>query len=92
MVIIFLKPLNTEKVRQLLKDKKIVRTVEKHTCFGGLGSVVVKIMTEKEIALFFHKLCLSEFINCVGSQKELWQFCGIDAESIAKYSRVCDNV
>lgn len=82
MGIPFLKPLNTEKVLQVLKDKRIVITVEEHSGFGGLGSVVAEIMAENNITLPFYRLCLPEFIDHVGSQKELRQFYGIDAEDI----------
>jgi transketolase len=85
----FLKPLNIEKVLEILKDKKIVITAEEHTCFGGLGAIIAEIMAENEIHAPLHKLSLPEFIDCVGSQKELRKFCGIDAENIEKYiSRV----
>jgi len=84
MGIPFLKPLNTEKVLQILKDKKIVLTVEEHSCFGGLGSVLAEIMAENNIGVPFHRLCLPEFIDCVGSPKELRKFYGIDAEGIYK--------
>ena len=93
MGIPFLKPLNTEKVLQVLKDKRIVITVEEHSCVGGLGSVIAEIMAENNITLPFYRLCLPEFIDRVGSQKELRKFYGIDAENIEKYvSRVLGSV
>lgn len=85
MGIPFLKPLSTGKVLHVLKDKKIVITVEEHTCFGGLGSVIAEIMAENNITLPFHRLCLPELIDYVGSQKELRELYGIDAENIEKY-------
>jgi len=80
----FLKPLSTEKVLQVLKDKKMVITVEEHSCFGGLGSVIAEIIAENNITLPFHRLCLPGFIDCVGSQQELRRFYGIDADGICK--------
>lgn len=59
--------------------------MEEHSCFGGLGSVIAEIMAENNITLPFHRVCLPEFIDCVGSQKELREFYGIDAENIKKY-------
>jgi transketolase len=85
MGIPFLKPLSIEKVLQALEDKRIVVTVEEHSCFGGLGSVIAEIMAENNINLPFHRLYLPEFISRVGSQKELKKFYGINAESIKKY-------
>lgn len=81
----FLKPLNTEKVLQVLNGKKMVVAVEEHTRFGGLGSVIAEIMAENEKTMPFHKLCLPEFIDCVGSQKDLRGFYGISSENIEKY-------
>jgi len=73
--------------------KRIVTTVEEHTRFGGLGSVIAEIMAEHNITLPFYRLCLPEFIDHVGSQKELRKFHGIDAENIEKYvSRVLGSV
>lgn len=93
MGIPFLKPLNTEKVLQVLKDKRIVITVEEHTRFGGLVSVIAEIIAENNITLSFHRLCLPEFIDHVGSQKELREFYGIDAGGIEKYvSRALGSV
>lgn len=60
-------------------------TVEEHSCFGGLGSVIAEIMAENNITSPLHRLCLPEFIDCIGSQKELREFYGIDAENIKKY-------
>lgn len=56
-------------------------TLEEHSGFGGLGSVIAEIMAENNITLPFHRLCLPEFIDCVGSQKELREFYGIDAKN-----------
>lgn len=81
----FLKPLNTEKVLKILKDKKVIVTVEEHSSFGGLSSVIAEIMTENNISIPFHRLFLPEFIDCVGSQKKLREFYAIDAEGIEKY-------
>ena len=81
----FLKPLNTEKMLQVLENKKIVVTVEEHSCFGGLESVMAEIMAENAVHAPLHRLCLPGLIDCVGSQKELRKFYGIDAESIEKY-------
>lgn len=82
MGIPFLKPLNTEKVLHVLSNKRIVLTVEEHTGFGGLGSVIAEIMAENNITLPFHRVCLPEFIDCVGSQHDLRKFYKIDKEGI----------
>ena len=67
---------------QVLKDKTIVITVEEHSCFGGLGSVIAEIMAENNITMPLHKLCLLEFIDCAGSQHDLRKFYKIDKEGI----------
>lgn len=72
-----------QEVLLLLKDKRIVVTVEEHSCFGGLGSVIAEIMAENNITLPFHRVCLPEFIDCVGSQHDLRKFYKIDKEGIA---------
>ena len=74
-----------KKVLQVLKDKRIVVTVEEHSCVGGLWSVIAEIIAENNITTHSHRLCLPEFIDCVGSQKELREFYDIDAGGIEKY-------
>lgn len=59
--------------------------VEEHSCFGGLGSVIAEIMAENDIHAPLHKICLPEFIDCVGSQRELREFYGIDANGIVEF-------
>ncbi|MFC1551703.1 transketolase family protein [Candidatus Latescibacterota bacterium] len=85
MGIPFLKPLNPEKILQVLKNKKMIITIEEHSCFGGLGTAIGEIMAANNISIPFRTLCLPEFITCVGNQKDLRNFYGIDAASIEKY-------
>ena len=78
----FLKPLNKESLKKILLGKKAVVTVEEHTGFGGLGSVISEIIADNNLNIPLHRIYLPEFIDHVGSQHELRRFYKIDKEGI----------
>jgi transketolase len=79
----FLKPLNEESLKTILLGKKAVVTIEEHSGFGGLGSVISKIIADNNLNIPLHRIYLPEFIDHVGSQHELRRFYKIDKEGIA---------
>lgn len=79
----FLKPLNEESLKKILLGKKAVVTVEEHSGFGGLGSVISEIIADNNLNIPLHRIYLPEFIDHVGSQHELRRFYKIDKEGIA---------
>lgn len=78
----FLKPVNKESLKKILLGKKAVVTVEEHTGFGGLGSVISEIIADNNLNIPLHRIYLPEFIDHVGSQHELRRFYKIDKEGI----------
>lgn len=79
----FLKPLNEESLKKILLGKKAVVTVEEHSGFGGLGSVISEIVADNNLNVPLHRIYLPEFIDHIGSQYELRRFYKIDKEGIA---------
>jgi transketolase len=79
----FVKPIDCEKFLQFLDGCRLVLVVEEHTAFGGLGSAIAEIIAEASLNITFARIHLPEFINFIGSQKELRHMLGLDASSIA---------
>ena len=79
----FVKPIDYKKLLQLLDGHRLVLVVEEHTAFGGLGSAIAEILAEASLNIRFARIHLPEFINFIGSQKELRHMLGLDASSIA---------
>jgi len=79
----FLKPLDEEIFKEILLGKKAVVTVEEHSGFGGLGSVISEIIADNNLNIPLHRIYLPEFIDHVGSQHELRRFYKIDKDGIA---------
>ena len=61
----------------------LLLVVEEHTAFGGLGSAIAEILAEAALNIKFARIHLPEFIDFIGSQKELRHMLGLDASSIA---------
>ena len=78
----FLKPLDEERFKKILLDKRAVFTVEEHTKFGGLGSVISEIIADNNLNVPLHRIHLPEFIDHVGSQNDLRRFYKIDKDGI----------
>ena len=79
----FLRPLDEESFKEILLGKRVVFTVEEHTKFGGLGSVLSEIIADNNLNVPLYRIYLPEFIDQVGSQHELRRFYKIDKEGIA---------
>ncbi len=78
----FLKPLNEESLKKILLGKKVVVTVEEHSGFGGLGSVIAEIVADNNLNVPLNRIYLPEFIDRIGSQYDLRRFYKIDKEGI----------
>lgn len=79
----FIKPIDYKKFLKFLDGCRLVLVVEEHTAFGGLGSAIAEILAEASLNIKFARIQLPEFINFIGSQKELRHMLGLDASSIA---------
>ena len=77
------KPLNERPLAEYLGKFSFVATVEEHSSYGGLGSVVGEILARYGIKTGFLKLALPEGFNKTGSQEDLREFCGLQSAQIA---------
>lgn len=77
------KPLDVEGILKAVKDTKAVITVEEHSPFGGLGSMVSQVVGEncpKKVV----NLALPDAPVITGTSKEVFDYYGLNAEGIAK--------
>lgn len=77
------KPLNETKLVDLLRKFSFIATVEEHSSYGGLASVIGEIIARYGIKVKFLKLALPEGFNKMGPQADLRRLCGLDAGQIA---------
>ena len=77
------KPLDVEGILKAVKDVKAVITVEEHSPFGGIGSMVSQVVGEncpKTVVT----LALPDAPVITGTSKEVFDYYGLNAEGIAK--------
>ena len=77
------KPLDVEGILKAVKDVKAVITVEEHSPFGGIGSMVRQVVGEncpKKVV----NLALPDAPVITGTSKEVFDYYGLNAEGIAK--------
>ena len=77
------KPMDVEGILKAVKDVKAVITVEEHSPFGGLGSMVSQVVGEncpKKVVNF----ALPDAPVITGTSKEVFDYYGLNAEGIAK--------
>ena len=77
------KPLDVEGILKAVKDVKAVITVEEHSPFGGIGSMVSQVVGEncpKKVV----NLALPDAPVITGTSKEVFDYYGLNSEGIAK--------
>ncbi len=80
------KPLDTESLLAAAKGKKLVVSIEEHSPFGGLGSMVAQVIGAKDPKKTL-TLALPDAPVITGTSPEVFQYYGLDAEGIARTVR-----
>lgn len=80
------KPLDAEGLLKAAKGKKLVVTVEEHSPFGGLGSMVSQVIGANDPKKVLN-LALPDAPVITGNSKEVFHHYGLDAEGIARTVR-----
>lgn len=78
-----LKPMDEEAVLRAAKNSKALVTVEEHSIYGGLGSLVAQITSEK-CPVKVHQIALPDTHLISGTNKEVFTYYEMDAAGIAK--------
>lgn len=81
-----LKPLDKDAVIKAAKEYKYLVTVEEHSEFGGLGSLVAKVTAENH-PVKVCQMALPDGHLIPGTNKEVFAYYGLDAEGIANTVR-----
>jgi len=77
------KPLDSEAIRKYAEKAKLVVTVEEHSPFGGLGSMVAQVVSAscpKKVV----ELALPDAPVITGTSPEVFKYYGLDCEGIVK--------
>ena len=81
-----IKPIDREAVLKAAEETKAILTVEEHSMYGGLGSMVAQI-TAAEHPTKVRNLTLPDAPVITGKTPEIFHHYGLDAEGIAKAVR-----
>lgn len=77
------KPLDTEAIVKAATKAKAVITVEEHSPFGGLGSMVCQVVSQRCPKKVIN-LALPDAPVITGTSKEVFDYYGLNAEGIAR--------
>jgi transketolase len=80
------KPLDKEGVIKAASNAKAVVTVEEHSPFGGLGSMVCQVVSA-ECPKKVINLSLPDAPVITGTSQEVFDYYGLNAEGIAKTAK-----
>lgn len=85
VIIHTLKPIDTGLVSKVIKNKKVVFTIEEHSVIGGLGAVVSDVIAEENDPPVLKKIGTPDtVIKHIGSQTYLRQRLGLSPDAIVK--------
>jgi len=80
----FVKPLDLDLIKQLLRDHDVLVTVEDNALAGGAGSAVNEAVLAQGYAVKILNLGISDHFVRHGTQDELYQELGLDATGILR--------
>ena len=78
-----LKPFDEEIIEKAAEETGAILTVEDHSIYGGLGSIVAEVIAEKRLNVKFAKMGLTGFAEGYGSYEDVKERNKIDAGNIA---------
>jgi transketolase len=86
-----IKPINKMQILMAADKYKCLVTVEEHNIVGGLGSAIAEVLAEAGVAVPLLRIGLNDaFAVGYGTQKEVRQMNGLDAEEIAR--QICNRL
>ena len=77
------KPIDKEAVIKAAKETKLIVTVEEHSAYGGLGSIVAQIVSANAPVKVIN-LTLPDAPVITGKSREIFHHYGLDADGIVK--------
>lgn len=77
------KPLNETKLIGLLRKFSFIATIEEHSSYGGLASVIGEIISRNGLSAKLLKFALPEGFDLIGPRADLLRSCGLVSGKIA---------
>ena len=77
------KPIDKEAIIKAAKETKLIVTVEEHTMYGGMGSMVAQIVAANAPVKVIN-LTLPDAPVVTGNSREIFKYYGLDVEGIVK--------
>lgn len=77
------KPIDREAVRKAAEETKLIVTIEEHTWYGGMGSIVSRMVAEHH-PMRVISLTLPDAPVITGKSKEVFDYYGLNAAGIVK--------
>lgn len=78
-----IKPIDREAVIRAAKETKAIITIEEHSAFGGMGSMVAQI-TAEECPVTVKNLALPDSPVITGKSQEVFDYYGLNPQGITK--------
>lgn len=78
----FLKPLDEEMLDEIGKNYKSIVTIEDGVLQGGMGSAILEFMADHGYSPNVRRIGIPDYFVQHGTPAELYQICGMDADSI----------
>jgi transketolase len=82
-----LKPLNVEEVCAAAKECGAVVTMEEHSVYGGLGSVVARVLADNDVRVPMRVMGIPDMYLQSGKPEELLAIAGLTADNAAAKMR-----
>jgi transketolase len=80
-----IKPFDQDIILKAARQTGAILTVEEHTIFGGLGSIVAEILAESDTPCRFRRMGLNDtFASGYGSYDEMKEINGLSQKHIAQ--------
>lgn len=80
----FVKPLDGIMLHEIFSKYDKIITIEDGCLMGGFGSAIIEFMSDNNYSASIHRLGIPDRYINHGTQKELWEECGFDTNSIIK--------
>lgn len=78
----FVKPLDTELIDSLVKDTKLLITMEENVLAGGFGSAVLEYLSDTNVQTPVMRFGIGDTFVEQGTQRELYELCGLLPEQM----------
>ncbi len=82
-----IKPLDADALVRAAGECRAIVTVEEHSVFGGLGEACAAVLMQADLRCRFRIVAFPDEYMVTGSQAEIFEHYGIDAQGLARTAR-----